>query len=69
MIKSSIVRTLERLNHNYGWGEVESVRGYLDGRIEVDITSRYRKGRTYTARSRGRYRGHGRRFRGVRYRR
>ena len=49
-----IVAAIERLNWNHGWGEVKEIRRFMDGRIEVDIESRYRKGRTYIARTIGR---------------
>jgi hypothetical protein len=62
MLSHEVVRTIVRLNNNYGWGDVENVRRFLDGRIEVDIISRYRKSHTYIARHCGRnsirFRGH-----------
>jgi hypothetical protein len=58
----AIRRTIERLNWSHGWGDVAAVRRFMDGRIEVDVTSQYRAARTYLARAVGRssvrFRGH-----------
>lgn len=57
-----IRRAIERLNWNYGWGDVVAIRRFADGRIEVDVSSRYRQQQTYLARAVGRtsvkFRGH-----------
>ena len=59
---------IEKLNWNYGWGRVTQIRRFMDGRIEVDVEDRYRKGRTYLARTVGRnsvrFRGHQISYRG-----
>jgi hypothetical protein len=60
--RPNITRAIVRLNNNFGWGDVKAVRRFLDGRIEVDISSRYRRQKTYIARVVGRnsvrFRGH-----------
>ena len=45
---------IERLNWAHGWGDVNEIRRFMDGRIEVDIESRYRAPKTYIARTIGR---------------
>ena len=52
--RQCIRRAIERLNWAHGWGDVSAIRRFMDGRIEVDVTSRYRAPRTYIARTVGR---------------
>ena len=60
--RPEILRALQRLNWNYGYGDVKAIRRFLDGRIEVDITAPYCQPRTFIARTVGRtsvrFRGH-----------
>ena len=60
--RPAITAAIIMLNNRHGWGDVKRVRRFLDGRIEVDIASRYRNSHTYIARQVGRcsvkFRGH-----------